>query len=156
MSLLKAFSAFPTFPALVASVSLLAGASSAQAREMVSVDKPVINMRVGAGTRTSAVWKLYSGYPLEVTEHKGQWLKVRDFEGDGGWVYGPLTGKKRHHIVKVDIANMRSSPSTGARLIDKLERGEVVQTLERRQNWVKVQEEGGMRGWIARRLLWGW
>lgn len=129
---------------------------AAQAREMVSVNRPEINMRAGAGTGHAARWALNRGYPLEVTGRKGRWLKVRDFENDTGWVYRPLVGKTPHHVVKARVANIRSAPTTSSRVVDKAERGEVLRTLERRDKWVKVQPQGGRKGWVARRLLWGW
>ncbi|MDP3616029.1 MAG: SH3 domain-containing protein, partial [Rubrivivax sp.] len=49
-----------------------------------------------------------------------------------------------------------SAPTTGSRIVGKAERGEVLRTLERRDSWVKVQPESGRKGWVARRLLWGW
>lgn len=141
-------------------VSLSLGAlvftHAAQAREMVSVNRPEINMRAGAGTGHAARWALNKGYPLEVTGRKGRWLKVRDFENDTGWVYRPLVGKTPHHVVKAPVANIRSAPTTSSRVVGKAERGEVLRTLERRDKWVKVQPEGGRKGWVARRLLWGW
>lgn len=129
---------------------------AAQAREMVSVDRATINMREGAGTQHDALWALNKGYPLQVTARKGNWLKVRDFENDSGWVYRPLVGKKPHHVVKSRVANIRSAPTTASRVIGKAEHGDVLRTLERREQWVKVQQEGGLKGWVARRLLWGW
>jgi len=38
----------------------------------------------------------------------------------------------------------------------KLVYGTTLKTLERKSGWVKVQREGGSRGWVARGLLWGW
>ncbi|WP_372828642.1 SH3 domain-containing protein [Polaromonas sp.] len=135
---------------------LLLLAQAAHAREMVSVNRSVINMREGVGTQHDALWALNRGYPLEVTGRKGKWFKVRDFENDTGWVYRPLVGKTPHHVVKSRVANIRSGPSTGNRIVGKAQQGDVLRTLERRDRWVKVQQEGGLKGWVARRLLWGW
>ncbi|NDP40747.1 MAG: SH3 domain-containing protein [Rhodoferax sp.] len=143
------------FTLLVALISLVF-APALQARDMVSVAKSEINMRTGASTRHSVVWALSTGYPLEVTARKGKWLKVRDFEKDTGWVYRPLVNKKPHVIVKSSVANVRSTPSTGGRILGKAPYGEVLRTLEHRNNWVKVQRDGGLKGWIAKRLVWGW
>jgi SH3-like domain-containing protein len=129
---------------------------AAQAREMVSVDRPVVSMREGAGTQHDALWTLNRGYPLEVTARKGAWLKVRDFENDTGWVYRPLVGKTPHHVVTSRVANIRSAPTSSGRVIGKAQQGDVLRTLERRERWVKVQQEGGLMGWVARQLLWGW
>lgn len=137
-------------------VTLLATAHVAQAREMVSVARTEINMREGASTKHTTLWALSRGFPLEVTGRKGNWLRVRDFENDTGWVYRPLVSKTPYHIVTTRIANIRSGPSTRNRIVGKAEHGEVLKTLERRSGWVKVQQDGGPQGWVSRKLLWGW
>lgn len=137
-------------------LALLASTAVLQAREMVSVARAEITMRAGAGTQTAALWTLTRGYPLEVTGRRGQWLKVRDFEHDSGWVYRPLVGKTPHVVVKSRVANLRSAPGPGSRILGKADHGEVMRTLEHRKDWVRVQRENGRKGWIARQLLWGW
>lgn len=141
---------------LFAALLLPLAGHTAQAGKMVSVDRQEINMRAGAGTGHATQWALMRGYPLLVTGRKGQWLKVRDFENDTGWVYRPLVGDQPHHVVKARAANIRRAPSTTSRIVGKAERGEVLRTVDRRGGWVKVQQEGGLKGWVARRLLWGW
>jgi SH3-like domain-containing protein len=115
-----------------------------------------VNLRSGAGTQHPATWVLGRGYPLKVIGSTGSWLKVVDFENDKGWVHRPLTDRTPHHVVKVKIANMRSGPSTGSKIIAKLAYGDVLKTLKHSGSWVKLQREGGLRGWVANRLLWGW
>ena len=145
-----------SLPALFATLLLSLGAVTAQAREMVSVDRPEINMRAGAGTKHDALWALNRGYPLEVTGRRGQWLQVRDFENDKGWVFSPLVAKKPHHVVKAPVANIRSGPSTRSRVVGKAEQGDVLRTVETRSSWVRIQQPGGPNGWVSRGLLWGW
>ena len=89
--------------------------TAAAARDMLSVARPGINMRSGPGTRYDAKWSLALGYPVEVVDRKGKWVRIRDFERDTGWVYRPLTSsRKPHHIVKAKVANIRSGPGTGS------------------------------------------
>lgn len=145
--------ALSAFLALVASIAIV---SPSMAQRMVSVASKEVNMRSGPGTGYGTDWALGRGYPLKVIGRQGKWLKVSDFENDKGWVYGPLTGNTPMHIVKVKVANMRSQPSESSRIVGKVAYGNVLKTLERRESWVKVQREGGLRGWIAKRLLWGW
>lgn len=148
-----------SLPGWIVSLSLLclAQASHAKdAKDMVSADKPEVNMRSGAGNQHSVLWALSKGYPLEVTRRKGNWLQVRDFENDTGWVYRPSVAKKPHVIVKAGVANIRSAPSTRSRLLGKAEHGEVMRTLAHRDNWVQVQRDGGVKGWVSRGLVWGW
>jgi SH3-like domain-containing protein len=137
-------------------VLLLLAASQATAQRMVSVAREEVNMRSGAGTQHPANWTLGRGYPLKVIGSRGSWLKVTDFENDTGWVHRPLTNRTPHYVVNVKIANLRSEPSTGSRILAKLAYGDVLKTLKHKGSWVKLQREGGLRGWVARRLLWGW
>ena len=139
---------------LVLPLALCAGAAHAQT--MVSVDRDVINMRDGAGTNHPALWQLTAGYPLQVIGKKSGWLKVRDFEGDSGWVLGKLTGRKPHVIVKVPVANLRKSASTRSGLAGRAEYGDVLRTLKRSDSWLQVRGTDGATGWIARKLVWGW
>ena len=136
------------------SVCVLGAPSFAQ--QMVSVSGEEINMRSGPGTRFEAVWSLIRGYPLRVLGRRGGWLKVRDFEGDQGWVFRPLTGRAPHHIVKAQGANLRARPSTRSRILGRLSYGDILRTLGKRAGWVRVRQSDGTRGWVARRLLWGW
>ena len=138
---------------------LLAGAfgpTDAQSRQMVSVDRPEINMRTGPGTGHDSVWLLSRGYPLQVLERKGKWLQVKDFENDKGWVYRPLTDRTPHFVVKTKVANIRKGPSTRTRVVGKAEYGDVLRTLAHKGDWAKIRDADGLVGWVARRLLWGW
>jgi len=144
-------------PSLLTALALLAAVPVASARDMVAVSRNEINMRSGAGTNHEALWVLSRGYPLQVLAKKGQWIQVRDFENDRGWVYKPLTSTRSpHHVVKVQILNIRSKPSLHGRIVAKAVHGEILKTLGRKGDWVKVQQEGGPKGWVSRRLVWGW
>lgn len=130
-------------------------AASAWAQQFVSINVREANMRSGPGTQHAVTWSLSRGYPLQIVARRGEWLQVRDYERDTGWVHRSLTGKPTHKVVQASVANLRQQPQANGRLVGKLERGEIVQRLERRGSWVRVQREGGQRGWVAARLLWG-
>lgn len=142
----------PIFLALL----FLLVASAAQAREMVSIARENVNMRAGPGTRHEALWGLARGFPLEVLGRRGNWVQVRDFERDKGWVLRSLTQRKAHHIVRSKVANLRAGPGTRHRVVGKVLYGDVLRTLERRGGWVRLSDGQGRRGWVARKLLWGW
>ena len=145
-----------TLPAFLLALLMLLLIPAAQAQEMVSVDRAELNMRSGPGTGHEVIWVLSRGYPLRVVGRQGNWLKVRDFENDEGWVYRSLTGRKPHMVVKSTVANIRSGPGTKNRIVGKAEYGEVLRTLERGSGWTKVRNENGLAGWVSRKLLWGW
>lgn len=128
----------------------------ASAQQMVSVAREEINLRSGPGTSHSSEYVLGRGFPMKVIGRRGDWLHVSDFENDKGWVLRQLTSSTPYHVVKAKIANMRSQPTTSSRIVGKASYGEALKTLERKSGWVKVQREGGLRGWVSKHLLWGW
>lgn len=134
----------------------LAMATAPALAEMVSIKGSVVNMRSGPGTDSEVLWELERGYPLQVLARKGSWLQVKDFENDRGWVARALTGKTPHHIVKARIANVRSGPGTQHRIVGKVERYDLLRTRGGRSGWVRVERGDGLKGWISKRLLWGW
>lgn len=140
----------------LAASSILLADLAASAQQMVSVSGKQVNLRSGPGTGNKATWILSRGYPLKVIGSKGGWLKVQDFENDVGWILKALTSGRAYHIVSVRIANLRAKPTTQSRTVGQAPYGEVVKTIEKRSDWVLVQRENNAKGWISRRLLWGW
>ncbi len=141
---------------LIAAILNLCFCYSEASAKMISVAKEVINMRTGPSTKYRTKWQLGKGYPLKVVDRKGQWLKVKDFENDVGWVYGSLTSSKPHMVIKKAVVNIRSGPGTRYRIISQAKYGVVMQTLKQTKGWVKVRHESGTSGWVARPLVWGW
>lgn len=142
--------------ALLAAWSLLVFSQATSAQSMVSVDRNTVNLRSSASTNSTILFELGKGYPLQLISRKGNWLEVRDFENDRGWIHRPLVGTTPHLVVKVNSANIRSAPNTNSRILGKVEYGELLRTLDRRSQWVRVQQESGAQGWVSRALLWGW
>ena len=132
------------------------GLTHAQARDMVSVRGEKANLRAGPGTDTEVLWELRRGYPLQVLRRQGGWLQVRDFENDRGWIARSLTGDQPHHVVKSARAQLRRGPGTQHPVAAQVTYGELLRTLGRQGNWVQVEREDGLRGWVAGGLLWGW
>jgi SH3-like domain-containing protein len=128
----------------------------ALAQSMVSVKGETVNLRAAPSTNAEITWQLKKGYPLKVVKRQGDWLQVKDFENDSGWIARNLTARTPHHVVKAKIVNLRNGPGEQHRVVARLTYGEVVRTLEHRNNWVRVEQPNGPRGWVSKKLLWGW
>lgn len=139
----------------VATLGLLLGAAQAQA-EFVSIKGNQVNIRQTPSTQSDVAWELTKGYPMKVTQKRGNWLKVKDFEGELGWVYKPLTQKQAHHIVKAPKANMRTGPGAQYRKVASFQQHDLLQTLDKKNGWVKGKSSEGKIGWVSKKLLWGW
>lgn len=141
--------------AFLGAASLSIGVANAQ--QMVSIKADTVNMRAAPRLGSDVLWQLGSGYPLKVVARKGNWLQVVDFENDKGWVSKRLTTSAApRFIVKSPRANLRAGPGTRHKVLATASYGDVFRTLEKRKSWVRVKGEDGRKGWIARRLLWGW
>lgn len=128
--------------------------------EMVAVSSEDINMRSGPGVKNEVLFKIGSGFPLEVIKSAGDWLQVKDFEGSVGWVLKKNVDKKPHMVVKAnkgtdETINIRFEPNTKGKVVALAKYGVVFKTVEKKGGWVSVEHEKGVKGWIESSLLWG-
>jgi len=124
--------------------------------EMVSISRANARMRSGAGEKYQVKWELGIGYPLKVVGRQGNWLKVTDFENDGGWITKKQAGQTPHMIVKDKKAIIHNGPGENQRVVGNAKRGVVFRTIKHNKGWVQVKHESGLSGWIRRSALWGW
>jgi SH3-like domain-containing protein len=124
-----------------------------------------INVRVGPGTRYEIAWNfLVPGVPVEIIQEFDTWRKIRDSEGDEGWVHQSLLAGARAGYVTPLIANgevaMRSNPSDEAAIRARLAAGVRVSINECNGTWCQTAasqpgERSTYSGWIRQEELWG-
>ncbi len=140
-----------------AALCLALATLSAHAQELVSVRAPTANLRAGPGTDSEVRWQLRQGYPLLVLQRQGDWLRVRDFEGDEGWIAARLTDTRRHHVVRARVLNLRSGPGREWQVVGQARYGDVLATVRRQGDWVQLRAPSGNGTvWAASDHLWGW
>lgn len=135
--------------------ALLLAWPAAHAQQMVAAARDGVMLRSGASERAKAKWSVDRGYPLQVVGRRGAWLQVRDFEGDRAWVLSSRTNRRAHMVSKASVLNVRATPAARGRIVARAGYGDVLRTLDRRGDWVKVRTGAGAVGWVARRLVWG-
>jgi SH3-like domain-containing protein len=128
--------------------------------EMLSVKSDKVHLRSGPGTDFSIQWNYSSGFPVEVIERKGDWLKVKDFEDDTGWMHKSLLINRAQTIVKAnrnkdEKINIRNGPGSGNKVVGMAYYGVVFRILQHQSGWVEVQHDSGLKGWVSSNLLWG-
>lgn len=124
------------------------------ANEYVTVKKDGVNIRSKPTTKSEVLWEVFKDFPLQVINHKGDWLETKDFEGDTGWIYKTLVDNEKRVIVKVNTANMRIGPGKNYELVATVKYGVVFTPLAKESDWIKVKHEDGTTGWIYKDLLW--
>jgi len=127
---------------------------------MLSVNGEKVNLRNGPDRKYIVKWEYGNGFPLVVLKKKGKWVKVKDFEGDSGWIHRNFLADKPRMIVKANrnqnkSVNIRNAPGIKAKIVGKAYYGVVFTTVEQKSGWVKIKHDTGLEGWIKRSLLWG-
>jgi SH3-like domain-containing protein len=134
--------------------SLLSAAGGASA---LCVTSAQANLRGGPGTAHPKTWEVYQYMPLKEIGRRGNWYHVKDVDGDRHWVHKSLVSRRVHcAVVKANRANVRTGPGTGYRASDWSPIGTYysVKAIKHAGQWVKVEDEVGNTGWIAKSLLW--
>ena len=113
-------------------------------------------VRAGPGMQFPYKWVYRrEGLPVEITQEFDQWRRIRDSDGQEGWINAMmLSGQRTALVGGPDMAEMRDGPSDGERLRARLEPGVIAVIKECADSWCKVQA-GGFSGWIERKSLWG-
>jgi SH3-like domain-containing protein len=129
--------------------------------EMLSIKGDSVNLRSGPGTKFSILWEYGEGFPVEIIEKEKDWVKIKDFENDTGWVHESLLVDRPHMIVKANRSkdekiNIRQGPSAEDKIVGKAYYGVVFEKIQQQSGWVEVKHESGFSGWISSGLLWGY
>jgi SH3-like domain-containing protein len=92
--------------------------------------------------------------PLEVTDEYGNWRRVRDRDGQGGWIHFSLLSGVRTVIVEEDMAALHMKPDATAPVAARAEAGVIAELDECAADWCRIDADG-YRGWVQRSALWG-
>ena len=103
--------------------------------------------------------KLYlapRGMPVEVVLSYGDWVKVRDVNGDLAWTEAKLLGAARNVIVRNPNAKVRASADEAATALMTADKGVLLELLDAPTNsWLKVRHMDGITGFIKVADVWG-
>lgn len=113
-----------------------------------------VNARTGPGTRYPIRW-VYKRplLPVEVIEEFGHWRKIRDAQGDEGWVHKSQLSGTRTALV-LESGALQRYPEEGSPPMIKVESGVSGKLLECNATWCRIQIES-YKAWVKKRRLWG-
>lgn len=134
----------------------------------VSLKASRANVRKGPSLDHAILWTFTRpGLPLEITAEFGNWRRVRDWEGDAGWMHHSLLEGRRTVMVTgarkgarkgakkdEDLYALHQRPGSGSPVAAYAERGLVARLSSCTGAWCRVAAQGE-EGWIERKNLWG-
>jgi len=125
----------------------------------VSLKGKRTNMRIGPSFDHRISWVyVKQGLPGEVIEEFEIWRKIRDADGQEGWVHKALLSYRRTAIVAPwagsEYFPIYKEPAIKAPKTAKLQGGVYSRLDECRDDWCKISGEN-YRGWVRAENLWG-
>jgi SH3-like domain-containing protein len=157
--LLLAASAVPVHAGTVAPVPAVSSrgpVTNLPLPRFVSMRAEVANARRGPSFDQRVDWEfVHRGQPLEVTGEYGQWRRVRDADGFGGWVHHTLLSGLRTAVVRAEApVALRTGPGEGEAVRAMAEPGVIGRVEACAAAWCEIAA-GGLSGWLPRAALWG-
>ena len=128
--------------------------SPVNAASRLSVKAGIANMRSGPGTKYEVLWQVEKFHPFMLVEKKGNWMRVKDFEGDSAWLHKSLVAKTSTVITTRGDCNVRNKPSTKGQIVFTVEKGVPFKVVKRKGNWIRIEHADGEVGWIYKKLVW--
>ena len=121
----------------------------------VSLKRDRVRARRGPGQQWRVDWEFVApGMPLEVVAEHGNWRRVRDIEGHGGWVHHIFLDGRRSAIVQRDMTALRARPEATSDERARIEAGAILRVARCAAGWCRVSA-GGADGWTEAASLWG-
>jgi len=122
-----------------------------------SIGKDNVNIRSGPGDKQAVLFTVNEGHPVRIEKTQGKWVKIKDWEGDTGWVLKDNVQNIRTIVITSGRVNVRSGPSMSQASTSTLDRGMIVQVIEEQKGWLKVANYDTHKtlGWIYKEMAWG-
>lgn len=133
--------------------------SGLQVPRFVSLKTDRVNLRTGP-SQNYPIKLVYvrKGLPLEVIAESELWRRVRDMDGDEGWVHGATLDGARYLFVRGDgsgrVVAVRRDPSRDAPIRFLAQPGVIGELDKCQADWCLMAAQG-QTGWVHRSLVWG-
>lgn len=135
------------------------GPSGLLVPRFVSTKSNPVNVRHGPGRDYEIAWIFVKpGIPLEIVAEFDNWRKVRDAEGEEGWVFHALLSGRRTAIVAPEKSEahlaLRQNRSETAPVTAFVEPGVIAPIESCIRGWCRLKGDD-YDGWIERSHIWG-
>jgi SH3-like domain-containing protein len=136
-------------------MSLPAFAGERPVPRFVSLKADEVNVRVGPGKRYPLKWTyVVAGVPVQIIAEWDNWRKIRDWEGQEGWVHSALLSTKRTVIVTGEKRTLYRRADQASPPVVRLRPGIIAEVEDCIDGWCRV-EVRNYRGWLKSGGFWG-
>ena len=138
-----------------AALSLALAPCAALALDFRAVASDAAILYDGPSARSSKLFVVNKGYPLEVVVAVEGWVKVRDAAGAFSWIEAKQLTDKRTVMVRVPLAEVRAKPDDGAPIAFQAQQNVVLELVAVTGGWVQVRHRDGGSGYVRAQQVWG-
>jgi SH3-like domain-containing protein len=144
------------FPRWIAALSLMLAAAGSQAYDFKTVGAAPVILYDAPSTKGGKLFVVPRGAPLEVVLAYGEWLKVRDVNGELAWTEAKGLSAKRNVIVRAANLKIRATPDDAAAAVFTADKGVLLELSESvAGGWIKVRHRDGLTGFVKQSEVWG-
>lgn len=135
------------------------GASGLPVPRFVSLKSNQVNVRRGPTVEHQIAWLFKrEGLPVEIVAEYENWRRIRDADGDEGWVYHSLLSGRRTAVVAPwdtgKLYELHARDNDDSRVTAQLEAGVLATINNCTGAWCRLSGSG-FTGWIKQDKLWG-
>lgn len=96
----------------------------------------------------------HQGMPLKLTAEFGNWRRVEDRDGAGGWIHYTLISGVRTVVFEDDKTELHSRPDAKAPITAQAESGAIARLDKCSVDWCEVHAQEAS-GWVEKAKIWG-
>jgi SH3-like domain-containing protein len=135
---------------------MMLAAAGSQAFDFKTVGSAPVILYDAPSTKGGKLFVVPRGAPLEVVLAYGDWLKVRDVNGELAWTEAKGLTAKRNVIVRTPNLKIRATPDDGAAAVFTADKGVLLEVTEAAAGgWLKVRHRDGLVGYVKNSEVWG-
>ncbi len=143
----------------LAALPMMRGPSGLPLPRFVSLKSDRVRVRRGPSTQYGVAWVYRArGLPVEIIAEFEDWRRIRDADGEEGWIRRSLLSGWRTAMIapwrKQDRLPLRARPARDARTVAMLSSGVIGRVVSCTGTWCRLKVSG-YEGWIEQTMLWG-
>jgi SH3-like domain-containing protein len=135
------------------------GPSGLSIPRFVSLKAEKVNVRSGPSSDHPVAWVFQrKGLPVEIVAEFENWRRVRDSEGEEGWILQSMLAGKRTAVVAPwrgqQLTQLYADAAKASRIQAELAAGAMSEVASCDGKWCRISV-GGYDGYVEQDMLWG-
>ncbi|MDM5175953.1 SH3 domain-containing protein [Massilia sp. DJPM01] len=145
-----------TIPRFLFSAAFVLASAAAHALDFKTIGAPSVILYDAPSVKGGKLFIALRGMPVEVVLTYGEWVRVRDANGDLAWAEAKSLSARRNVVVRTANAKVRGGADSDASLLMTADKGVLLELIDAQtSSWIKVKHRDGITGYIRATDVWG-